>query len=204
MKQSILNKFTAPITENPQEIISENSKEVRIQNGKFQLSVHYMGNTITGIDVTITESREESDKISFSIDKNSRSMVYYTSKISDLYEKGLGYILVKEHIEKEDRIEDYLGALQIFLRKRKGTTLNGLDISFESLNDPNSENTKWLIEHEIYDVLIKAEELMNCLSELLIGNNVTTKELKKLMEEGSLYKCEEDREEHVIETEKLQ
>lgn len=75
-------------------------------------------------------------------------------------------------------------------------------INTDFLSD--SPNKIWLQEHDLYDQFVDAQNLLDSLSELCLGNQITEKQLVNLMETGELFRSQEEKNAYAQEVAELQ
>ena len=200
MNDNILKKYSAPVesidlspSSDRKLIINKNaiktlniSYTAIIKNENYDLEVNYSNGKI----VYIAGSTQEISFSSFN-DPNFKEFYYTVPSNSNLTKKGVLEICVADYIIEPMDIKKFCSFRQRTSRFFKRDFSNAVNLNKSSLSDP--ETILWLEEHDLYEKFIDSQALLDSLSELLLGNQVTEKQLVNLMETGELFRSEEEK-----------
>lgn len=195
MNYDILKKYSAPVksiesSSDAHEIIGNNytyniTHTSMIENENYKMKVGYTDGCISYMDVTAPEVTLHLN------DRGVNRFLYHVPSDSDFEKKGIGIFNVSSKNNMSMNIEKFCSRQQQALRFFKGIRTTAVIINNDFLFD--SPNKTWLQEHGLYDNFVDAQNLLDTLSELCIGNQITENQLVSLMETGELFRSQEER-----------
>lgn len=195
MSYNILKKYSAPVksiesSSDTHKIIGNNysyniTHTSMIENENYKMKVGYTDGCISYMNVTAPEVTLHLN------DRGDNKFLYHVQSDSDFEKKGIGIFDVSNKNNISMNIEKFCSRQQQTLRFFKGIRTTAVIINNDFLFD--SPNKTWLQEHGLYDEFVDAQNLLDTLSELCIGNQITEKQLVSLMETGELFRSEEEK-----------
>ena len=195
MNDNILKKYSAPVTS----VEQGPSCYCYIVNKNYNMSVDYTDGKISSIKVQTHESAF------FNIYANPdrfKQFCYRISDSNDLSKKGFSLIRVSDDPTDSIDIEKYCTFTQRISRLLKREHSQVISMNKASLFEPKNES--WLQEHNLYNQLVDTQALLDSLSELCLGHQITQKQLINLMETGELFRSEEERLDYIQRVSELQ
>ena len=207
MNNNILKKYSAPVTSIDSSSAGgwfssshgscDYSHTTIIKNENYKMEVYYSDGKIVYIDFRSTEmyftAFDGADKKQF---------CYIVPSDSNLEKMGIDLFVVSDYVTEPMDIEKFCSLRQRISRFFHGIISEAVRINKDSLSD--SSTIIWLKEHDLYEKFIDSQALLDSLSELLLGNQVTEKQLVNLMETGELFRSEEERLDYVQRVSELQ
>lgn len=194
MNDNILKKYSAPIksiesSSDTHEIIGNNyrSKITHtsiIENENYTIKAKYTDGSISSMDVTTPQ-------ITLYLDDKGDNRFYYIPSDSNLEKKGIGLFAVSSKDNDSMDIEKFCSIPQQALRFFRNIRTTAVTINTDFLSD--SPNKTWLQKHDLYNEFVDAQNLLDSLSELCLGNQITEKQLVNLMETGELFRSEKEK-----------
>lgn len=207
MNNNILKQYSAPIQsiESSSDVgrISTTtgsydiSHTTKIENEKYRMVVNYSDGKVAVIKITTPEAY-----FSLYDGVDEKQFCYRVSSGSELDKKGIGLFVVSDYNTEPMDINKFCSLKQRFSRFVRNIRTTSVKLNRDSLFDDST--IIWLEKHGLYEDFLNVQALLDSLSELLLGNQVTEKQLVNLMETGELFRSEKERQAYADKVVELQ